>query len=208
MQGREADFIIFDPVPSVANVLGDLGLAQDPKLMNVVHTRGLRGMATLYHEDVTAGTISETWKSKKDKTGRGVFEVFCLIPYWLCPSLTWKPDNPLPYLISILNYRSQERQVYKKEASNVKVAATLDKTKALSPKEDSMPRKEESPPQRKVLPHLRKVCLPQKEDSSPQKEVSAALKKGFVPEKDCEPNSSFAFQRRISDMISCTWSSY
>ena len=81
MQEREADFIIFDSVLSVANKLGDLGLAQDPKLMNVVHTRGRRGMVTLHHENVTVGTISETWKSKKDKTGRGVFEVFCLIPY-------------------------------------------------------------------------------------------------------------------------------
>ena len=49
--------------------------------MNVEHTRGRREMVTLYHESISVGTISETWKSKKDKTGRGVVEVFCQIPY-------------------------------------------------------------------------------------------------------------------------------
>lgn len=101
-QGGQTNFIIFDSVISTANGLGDLSLAQDENLMNVVHTRARRGMMTLYHQDITTGTIAETWKEQKDKTGRGVFEA-----------------NPLPYLIDIVNIRASMKQTHDKYAEQL-----------------------------------------------------------------------------------------
>ena len=75
MPGRQASFIIFDPSLTQVDSLGDLGLAQDANLMNVVHTRGRRGQMTLFKREITTGAIAENWKTRKDKTGRGIYEV-------------------------------------------------------------------------------------------------------------------------------------
>ena len=77
MEDREGDFILFDSDSVLTKVdgLGDLGIAQNPNLMNVTHTRARRGMLLLFHEAITSGALVENWKDKKDTTGRGDPEV-------------------------------------------------------------------------------------------------------------------------------------
>lgn len=119
MQGREADFINFDSLLSIVQGLADLGLAQDSKLMNVVHTRARRGLLTLFRQQITTGTLVEKWKSKKDKTGRGFMEVSHMYEFNLT-SLNMLQDNPFPYLNEILTCRIKEDQMWEKTSSSIK----------------------------------------------------------------------------------------
>ena len=75
MEGREGDFTLFDSVLTKVDGLGDLGIAQNPNLINVTHTRARRRMLILSHEAITSDALVENWKDKKDTTGYGAPEV-------------------------------------------------------------------------------------------------------------------------------------